>query len=239
MHTEATSRAPRILTQSGESSLRSVCDLPQIRVTPRRHRERCPHASIGILANTPHPHRARCPVALPIPSRALDTSSVASELRKLFARLSARQVRNAQIGCVREKGWLAKKAVGRRSSLRRLVELNRAEIQQHGPAVATGMRRHLTHANPSQSDCYLTFLNSAEHLGYPTATLGQPLVSRISAVLPEVDLLGLRTGRLRRGPLLQARAGLPADSFKVIGDVAIDLAFTKRRDGVGTDVRAR
>ena len=239
MHTEATSHAPRILTESGESSPRSVCDLPQIEVTTRRHRERCPQASIGILANTPHPHRARCPEALPIPSRALDTSSVASELRRFLARPSARHVRNAQIGCVRGKGWLAKKAVGLRSSLRRLVELSRAEIQQHRPAVATEMRGHLTHAYRSQSDCYLTFLKLAEHLGYPTTTLGQPLVSRTSAVLPDVDLIGLRTGRPRRGPLLQARAGLPAGSFKVIGDVAIDLAFMKRRNGFGTDVRAR
>ena len=130
MHTEAASHAPRILTESGESSLRSVCDLPKMEVTTRRHRELCPHASIGILANTPHPHRVCCPEALPIPSRALDTSSVAS----------ARPVHNAQIGCVRGNGWLTKKAVSPRSSLRRLVELSRAEIQPKRPAVATELR---------------------------------------------------------------------------------------------------
>lgn len=238
MHSEPALRVRRILTEGREPPLRSVCDLARTEITTRRHRRQCPHMGIRYLPNKPHAHRARFSEALSIPSR-VDASSVTSALRKLLARPRARQVGNAQIGSVFVKGWLTEKAVSPNISLPWLVKLSRLEIQP-GPAVATALRERHLHAALSVPDYLPTLVKLAKHVVCPKGTLGPPLVSRSSALLPDVSLVAVRTSHARRGPLPQARAaGLPAATSRVIGDVAVDLSFTKRRDGFGMDARGR
>ena len=101
---------------------------------------------------------------------------------------------------------------------------------------------YLTDADPAQSHRVLDLMELGQDLGLPTAMVGQglgpvedpELVSRLAAVLPGVDFIGLREGR--RGPHLLARAGVPAHRFDVTGDDAIEMSFAQRRDELGTDI---
>jgi hypothetical protein len=118
------------------------------------------------------------------------------------------------------------------------VKLSHLEIQP-GLAVAPALRGQLLHAALSAPDYLPTLLKLAKHVVYPKGTLAPRLFSRSSAMLPDVCLVAVSASHARRGPLPLVRAGLPAASSRVIGDVAVDLSFTKRRDGFRMDARAR
>jgi polysaccharide pyruvyl transferase WcaK-like protein len=101
---------------------------------------------------------------------------------------------------------------------------------------------YVTDADAEQAHRVLTLLEYAHHHGVRTAMVGQglgpaedpALVSRLEAVLPRVDLIGLRE-RLR-GPELLARAGVPDERVVVTGDDAIELSHAVRSQTLGSNV---
>jgi polysaccharide pyruvyl transferase WcaK-like protein len=120
-------------------------------------------------------------------------------------------------------------------------------MQSADLVVVTGMGG-ITDAFPDYALQLLHVLNFAKRLGKTTAMFGQgmgplqnpKLRARAREVLPHVDLIALREGRVGRS--LLDSLGVTREHVLVTGDDAIEIAFDRRvsrlGDGLGVNVRS-
>jgi polysaccharide pyruvyl transferase WcaK-like protein len=101
---------------------------------------------------------------------------------------------------------------------------------------------YFTDVDPAQVHRTLDLLEHAADRGIPTAMVGQGLgplddpvlLDRARAVLPRVDLITLREGRV--GPALLASMGVAPERVLVTGDDAVELGHDARGGEPGTDI---
>ncbi len=246
--------------QNGEYLMRNIGDLAMLSVTLRRLRERWPDAAIQVMTIAPALLRAYHPDVQPVSdgrmpawlSDALSTSG--SRLRPGITGI-------ASMGSLRASGELA--GAVRRLRAARRARAEPPSTNDHSaedarqdattqPVVAKALEGaslvlamgggYMTDVDAWQVHRTLDLLQGAVERGIPTAMVGQgfgpltdeALIGRASKVLPAVDLIALREDRV--GPDLLSRLGVEADRVLVTGDDAIELAYSLRRDQLGTNL---
>jgi polysaccharide pyruvyl transferase WcaK-like protein len=235
----------RIVVQNGEYWLSNKGDLAMLDVTLRRLHQRWPTAHLGVLTSAPLLLRAFAPAAEPLTV----TGRGAWPRSGIAARLASRL--GPGVAGPPSIAWLSARdrVDAYRQRFLTRVGARRSSAPGWVPAAASDATLvlaigggYLTDVDAEQVHRTLDLLEHAADRGIPTAMVGQGLGplddpvlrDRARAVLPRVDLIALREGRM--GPGLLAELGVPAERVVVTGDDAIELGHDARRDEPGSDI---
>ena len=240
---------PRIFVEPGSHHALNLGDVAMLQVCVERLRSALPGVSIGVITSAPERLARYVPGVEPIPAAGmyewLDrpwqggtyAPLVPGRLGRAARRLpSARAARAA----------LRAERVAREP----LSEEARAFLSWlcSADAVVVSGRGGLSDAFRSDGLRVLSLLGTASALGARTALAGQgigpaegtELRARMAEVLPRLDLIALREGRL--APALLGSLGVEPERVRVTGDDAVELAHRLRGDapaeaGIGVSLR--
>jgi polysaccharide pyruvyl transferase WcaK-like protein len=217
-----------------------------LQVAYQRLRDFWPEAAIQVLTMAPERLVTYCPGVLPIEVSwrdvFFDGSSPASRLGHRVPTSFSIPFRELELSWRQRlpgltQNILKRRYPGRRGAVREYVDA----LRTSSLVIATGAGQ-ITDAFAEYAAGVLNTLQFATRYGIPAILLGQAigplsspaLLTRCRSVLPRVDFISLREGRLSL-PIL-ASLGVSPDRVTVTGDDAIEPAFECRPAALGSAI---
>ena len=237
----------RILVEGGGFTLLNIGDAAMLKVAVTRLTELWPHATIEVLTTNPDKLRDFCPSAVPIAIDAREAWLSGRSLTNRFRRILPSRV-STLLESLEQKLWLRFPALNDLE-----INLRARALGKSLPAAPASFRKLLLEADLLVicgggfiNDCFakgacdlLDELTAVLKAGVPVVAFGQGigpmtnpvLMAKARAVLPRLDMIGLREGHSSL-PILES-IGVPRDRISVTGDDAIELAFERRPSSLG------
>jgi polysaccharide pyruvyl transferase WcaK-like protein len=235
----------RILVEPNAHHLQNFGDVAMLQIAVERLAELWPDATIEVIVDNAGLLQAYCPQAVAVPAAGrrawFAESLIGSRVRdSLPSRLSA-IVSSAEANVRRRWPRAAQRALAAKHKAKGdesdEVDCFVSAVRSADLLVVSGAGA-ITDEFAPLALTILDLVELASRRGIPTAMMGQgigpisrrSLNRRAAAVLPRVDLIGLRE-RVCGLPLLRS-FGVPEERIRVTGDDAMELAF---RAGSSTD----
>jgi colanic acid/amylovoran biosynthesis protein len=247
----------KILVDNGCYDLVNLGDVSMLQVTINRLRDLWPNASINVVSRSNRLLKKFCPQTLIIYPKYRYEWYKTGKLMGRCYRLAPDCFKKNMLKFEKKMWenfrsisiWMYQQKISRKN-----IDSNINYIEKYLDAfygadlvVASG-GGYITDDFKWHIDKLLNTLETAAHLGIPTAMFGQglgpindsELLSRVKAVLPLVDLIAIRETRSSK-PLLDS-LGVNPENIIVTGDDAIETAYSKHSvkiaTGIGVNMRA-
>jgi len=241
----------RILVENGTYDLRNMGDVAMLQIAVERLEELWPNAIIEVITNAPERLAKYCPRACALSPRGRSRWYKGGKLLGRFGRSVPKSV-SRRFPKLEERimhKWPLMARFWTRVIMKgRGIDIYFKEIQTFLEAllsahivVATG-GGYITDAFRSHALMLLDTLEIATQFRIPTAMFSQglgpiqdPLLwAKARAVLPRVGLIAVREGRIAIS--LLNSLGVAETQVAITGDDAIELAYKKRAEEVGTGI---
>lgn len=241
---------------TGPAEYANLGDIAMLQVSVKRLRDLWPAASIDVLTESPSKLALFCPEANPLPRAGRDIwvgdNGLVGAFRRLLPQASERGVnRFARTLRLRyPKAFLRlmslRLSVRDRANVRRSMVTFIEAMQQADLLVVCGAGG-FTDSSRAWTISTLNTMEEAIRRKVPVAMFGQgmgPLSdadvqSRARKVLPDLDLVSLREGRI--APTVAQSLGVSPSRIMVTGDEATELAYAAKSraagDAVGVNIR--
>ncbi|MDJ0360852.1 polysaccharide pyruvyl transferase family protein [Rhodococcus sp. H29-C3] len=258
----ADKRELRILLENGEYWLSNKGDLAILDITIRRIAQRWPSARIGVLTSRPSLLRAFEPDAEPVnylPGGEWSKWNRLGRVPGFFGPTVAGPVLRVSVAAMTRIERLVRTAAApvravKPSASESSTAKNpaRVALSRDGGRLPNAVADaslviaigggYLADVDKFQTMRTLDLLEYAVTHRIPAVMLGQgigpihdpDLIERAAAVLPKVDFIAVREDR--RGPDLLRSLGVRSEHIVVTGDDAVELAYSTRRQELGTDI---
>jgi polysaccharide pyruvyl transferase WcaK-like protein len=236
----------QVLVDPGTFDCRNTGDLAMLQIAVRRLRLIFPGVSIQVFTDDPVALKRHCPDVQPIENAIRHTwfgdHSLLGRLHRYLPRrqseAAARLTRRIRNRCPAAIETLLRMKLAVRARDRGSMKAFLESVHGADLVVACG-QGGMTDVFGGHARRVLDTLEMAIRHRKPTAMLGQgigpmsgaALLARARAVLPRVNLIGLREGRA--GAPLLASVGVLPSRVVVTGDDAVELAYEARRPELG------
>lgn len=223
---------PRVLVEPSDYFLRNFGDMAMLRCAVERLQALLPDAAIEVLTEDPQALLRLCPSAIPVAEKgrffSLKHGYLRSSLHRFFPNRLADRVHRRIPRAI--ASWLEN----------RLRERSQfAKCLKRADALVLGGMGGITDFFGDFAEGLLKSLDLAIKSNRPVVLVGQglgplenpQLRALAAAVLPKVDLIGLR--EKRAGPALLGALGVDDGRIHVTGDDAVELAYDMRIERLG------
>jgi polysaccharide pyruvyl transferase WcaK-like protein len=235
--------APRILVEPNAHHLLNLGDVAMLEIAVERLAALWPRAAISVITEDPALLARHCPGARPLDAGGrrlwFEDYALTYTLHRLVPRRLSLRLIDFERSLRRRSPRSAERLVRARAALRRedtrplddfLAAASEADL-----VVSTGAGALTDHFAPLALNI-LDLLQAARERGSATALVGhgigpitdRALLQRARAVLPTVDLIGIRE-RVTGGRILE-ELGVAPERVRITGDDAVELAYRARRD---------